>query len=81
MHDIFKCGYCMREFERALAAQPETTQRSTLRIFIAAVAENVDGKTEAEIAASTDLAKDADWLKRARAALTEAERTEGATHA
>ena len=81
MHDIFKCSYCTREFERAFAAQPKAMRLATLGAFIAAVAEGLDGKTEAEIAASSDLIKDADWLKRARAAFAQADRAHGADHA
>lgn len=81
MHDIFKCSYCMREFEREFAAQPKAARLATLGAFIASVAEGLDGRTEAEITASSDLTKDADWLKRARAALAEAERDHGADHA
>lgn len=81
MHDIFSCSYCIKEFEKAFAAQPKSVRLSTLNVFITAVAEGIDDKTEAEIAASPNLTRDADWLKRARAALAEAERTEGADHA
>lgn len=71
----------MKEFEREFAAQPKAVRLATLSAFVMAVAESVDGKTEAEIAASSDLARDADWLKRARAALAEAEQDNRADHA
>lgn len=81
MHDIWNCSYCMKEFEREYAAQPKAVRLATLSAFITAVAEGLDGKTEAEIAASSDLMRDADWLKKARAALAEAEQENGADHA
>ncbi|MBL8253813.1 MAG: hypothetical protein JNJ76_09450 [Candidatus Competibacter sp.] len=73
MHDIFKCDYCRKALEDSLAEQPKADIAAILRAFATAAAESLDAKTEAEIVASPDLRRDAEWLLDARAALAEEE--------
>lgn len=59
------------ELERAFLDERNADQvAEILKVFVSEVSSAVEGKTAAEIAADPTLERDANWLKKARAALS-----------